>query len=173
MTSSSTSPCRTSTRPSLPYYLSISPATPTWKVLPWLFSLPGVVFFQIPSHLTLSPANSNIKVMYNCNSLPTSALPWYHYLFSIVLLIKPSKLLYNLFTYHDFTYHLSLPLKCFGVAKIFVLSTNKTKTESLSCIHSKHLLWNKISEWVNECIYGLKAIVEKNRHPLKFKAKLN
>ena len=99
-TSPSTSSCRISTRPSLPYYLSISQTTPTWKVWPWLFSLPGVVFSQVPSHLTLSPANSNIKVMYNCNSLSTAALPWYHYLFSIVLLVKPSNLLYNLFIYH-------------------------------------------------------------------------
>lgn len=99
-TSPFTSSCRTSTRPSLPYYLSIRQTTPVWKVLPWLFSLPGVVFSQIPSHLTLSPANSNIKVMYNCNSLSTAALPWYHYLFSIILLIKPSNLLYNLFIYH-------------------------------------------------------------------------
>lgn len=99
-TSLSTSSCHTSTCASLPYYLSIRQTTPAWKVLPWLFSLPGVVFSQIPSHLTLSPANSNIKVMYNCNSLSTAALPWYHYLFSIVLSIKPSNLLYNLFIYH-------------------------------------------------------------------------
>ena len=41
--------------------------------------------------------------------------------------------------------------------------TDKPRAEPLGCIHSKHLLPNKISEWVHEFINGLKAIIERDK----------